>query len=385
MGYYDGNTVTALWNYALHFALDDNAHGTTFGPSTVGALNLVAGDTAGAPCAPYALQFGIHTCSWRIAPRLGLGKHARPIAIYDDIDPYYDDCSQGGPHNKSRTTALITPNIGDLLTAAHITWGWFAGGFDNCKAAHPAVAYDVQVARIHPATDWRVSHDYDPHQEPFQYFATTSNPHHDRPSSVAMIGRTDRANHQYDLRDFWQAAEAGNLPAIAFLKAPQYQTGHPGYSDPLDEQAFLVSTINRLEQLPSWPHTAIILTYDDSDGWYDHDPGQIVNHSATPYDVHCGRTSDGVPGRCGYGPRLPYLVISPYARTNFIDHRLLDQASTLRFIEDNWLRGTRLSRESFDNRAGSIMGMFAFGRPPAERLFLDPRTGTVINAPRKAP
>src|SRR5438093_1381237 len=60
MGYYDGNTVTALWNYALHFAMDDNAHGTTFGPSTVGALNLVAGDTAGAVCAPYARQLGIH-------------------------------------------------------------------------------------------------------------------------------------------------------------------------------------------------------------------------------------------------------------------------------------------------------------------------------------
>ena len=153
MGYYDGNTVTALWNYALHFAMDDNAHGTTFGPSTVGALNLVAGDTAGAVCAPYARQLGIHTCSWRIPPRQRIDKHARPIAIHDNIDPYYDDCSVGGTHNKSHTAALITPNIGDLLSAARITWGWFAGGFDNCKAAHPDVAYDVQVAGINPAAD----------------------------------------------------------------------------------------------------------------------------------------------------------------------------------------------------------------------------------------
>jgi phospholipase C len=385
MGYYDGNTVTALWNYARHFAMDDNAHGTTFGPSTVGALNLVAGDTAGAVCAPYALQFGIHTCSWKLTPRQRLDTNARPIAIHDDIDPYYDDCSVGGPHDKSRTTALITRNIGDPLTAARITWGWFAGGFDSCLATHPAVAYDVQVARINPATDMQGSYDYDQHQEPFQYFATTSNPHHHRPSSVAMIGRTDRAHHQYGLQDFWRAAETGHLPAVSFLKAPQYQTGHPGYSDPLDEQAFLVRTINRLERLPSWPHTAIIITYDDSDGWYDHDPGRIVNHSATQFDFHCGTTSDGVPGRCGYGPRLPYLVISPYARINFVDHRLLDQSSTLRFIEDNWLRGVRLSRESFDNRARSIVGMFNFGRPPAERLFLDPRTGTVVTAPGHAP
>jgi phospholipase C len=385
MGYYDGNTVTALWNYALHFAMDDNAHGTTFGPSTVGALNLVAGDTSGAVCAPYALQFGIHTCSWKLTPRQRLDKNVRPIAIHDDIDPYYDDCSVGGPHNKSRTAALTTRNIGDLLTAAHITWGWFAAGFANCLATHPAVAYDVQIARINPATDGRVSYDYDPHQEPFQYFATTSNPHHKWPSSVAMIGRTDRANHQYNLKDFWQAAESGNLPAVSFLKAPSYQTGHPGYSDPLDEQAFLVSTINRLEQLPSWRETAIIITYDDSDGWYDHVPGKIVNHSATQFDFHCGSRSDAVPWRCGYGPRIPYLVISPYARTNVVDHALIDQSSTLRFIEDNWLGGVRLSRESFDNRAGSIAGMFNFGRPPAGRLFLDPRTGAVINARGHAP
>jgi phospholipase C len=247
------------------------------------------------------------------------------------------------------------------------------------------VTYDVQVARINPATDGRVSYDYDPHEEPFQYFATTSNPHHKSPSSVAMIGRTDRANHQYNLKAFWQAAEAGNLPAVSFVKAPSYQTGHPGYSDPLDEQAFLVSTINRLEQLPSWRETAIIITYDDSDGWYDHDPGKIVNHSATQFDFHCGSRSDAVPWRCGYGPRIPYLVISPYARINFVDHVLIDQSSTLRFIENNWLGGVRLSRESFDNRAGSIAGMFNFGRPPTERLFLDPRTGAVINARGHAP
>ena len=88
-----------------------------------------------------------------------------------------------------------------------------------------------------------------------------------------MIGRSDRANHQYGLKNFWQAADAGNLPAVSFLPAAsflkvlQYQTGHSGYSDPLDEQAFLVSTINQRKQLPSWPSTAIIPTYGGSDGW----------------------------------------------------------------------------------------------------------------------
>src|SRR5438445_13521518 len=99
---------------------------------------------------------------------------------------------------------------------------------------------------------------------------TPSNPHHLPPTTVAMIGHTDKANHQYDLTDFWAAAQSGNMPAISFLKAPTYQNGHPGYSDPIDEQNYLVSTINHLQRLPEWNSTAVIIAYVDSDGWYDH-------------------------------------------------------------------------------------------------------------------
>jgi len=56
---------------------------------------------------------------------------------------------------------------------------------------------------------------------------------------------------------------------VSFLKAAAYQDGHAGYSDPLDEQHFLVDTINHLERLPSWKSTAVVIAYDDSDGWYD--------------------------------------------------------------------------------------------------------------------
>jgi len=111
-----------------------------------------------------------------------------------------------------------------------------------------------------------VSKDYIPHHQPFQYFASTANPGHLPPDSVAMIGRTDQANHQYDLADFWAAVDAGNLPSVSFLKAPAYQDGHAGYSDPLDEQEFLVSTINRLQRTSDWQDMAIVILYDDSDG-----------------------------------------------------------------------------------------------------------------------
>jgi phospholipase C len=224
--------------------------------------------------------------------------------------------------------------------------------------------------------------DYIPHHEPFEYYQSTTNPHHLAPTSVAMIGETDQANHQYDLIDFWAAAQAGHLPAVSFVKAPAYQDGHAGYSDPIDEQHFLVDMINRLMRLPVWSSTAVIINYDDSDGWYDHVLAPVMMQSGeTAIDALlgpglCGKPAgDTYQGRCGYGPRLPLLVISPWARVNFVDHTLTDQSSILRFIEDNWDLG-RIGDQSFDAMAGSMLNMFAFTqlqRPGT--LFLNPETG----------
>ncbi len=232
-----------------------------------------------------------------------------------------------------------------------------------------------------------VSKDYIPHHEPFQYYASTANPGHLPPSAVAMIGRADQANHQYDLADFWAAVDAGNLPAVSFLKAPAYQDGHAGYSDPLDEQEFLVSTINRLERTPQWHELAIVIAYDDSDGWYDHVMGPIVNQSQDPSQdaltpAGCGGRADPqhtlgmYQDRCGYGPRQPLLVVSPFAKVNFVDHTATDQTSILRFIEDNWNTGT-IGNSSFDEKAASLSNLFSFGpgEGRARPLFLDPTTG----------
>ena len=86
-----------------------------------------------------------------------------------------------------------------------------------------------------------------------------------------------------------------------------------------------------------------------------------------------------VNGRCGPGTRIPFLVISPYARTNYVDDTRITQASVVRFIEDNWLGGERIGQGSNDATAGSIMGMFDFKRHGfdlARPIFLDPEQGT---------
>lgn len=197
-----------------------------------------------------------------------------------------------------------------------------------------------------------------------------------------MIGFTDQANHQYDLSDFWNAAKNGNLPAVSFLKAKKAGDGHAGYSSPLDEQAFLVDTINRLQSLPEWNSMAVVISYDDSDGWYDHQMGPIVKQSQTSADAlnapgQCGSiNSDGIGGRCGYGPRLPLMVISPFAKRNFVDSTLTDQSSILRFIEDNWQTG-RVGNGSYDDIAGTLLNMFDFSSRRNDRLVLDPTTGEI--------
>ena len=192
-----------------------------------------------------------------------------------------------------------------------------------------------------------------------------------------MIGHTDQANHQYDISDFWDAAQSGNLPSVSFLKAPAFQDGHAGYSNPLDEQTFVVDTINRIQKLPEWNNTAIIIAYDDSDGWYDHVMPPIVCQSDdSKTDALLGKGLCGEPSpdeykdRCGHGPRLPLIVVSPFSKVNYVDHQITDQTSILRFIEDNWNLG-RLGDQSFDAKAGTILNMFNFSPGHyAEKLFL---------------
>lgn len=163
---------------------------------------------------------------------------------------------------------MTSKNVGDLLNAKNVTWGWFYTDFDPVATVNGVAQCDSI---------------YNAHYAPFQYWASTANPHHLPPSSADMIGQTDQANHQYSLTTLWNmVAEGGTLPAVTFLKATTSQTGHPADSTPLAEQAFLVQTIDFLESLPQWSDMAILITYDDSDGWYDHVMPPIVNTSADP-------------------------------------------------------------------------------------------------------
>ena len=171
-------------------------------------------------------------------------------------------------------------NIGDLLNAAGVTWGFFEGGFD-LTVTNPNGTTGCARSTTSLITNTKKA-DYIPHHQPFQYYTSTANPTHARPTRWPSIGHTDAANHQYDINDFYAAVNAGNFPAVSFLKAPGYQDGHAGYSDPLDEQAFIVHVINFLQNSATGRNTAVVIAYDDSDGWYDHQMPPIVNQSTSP-------------------------------------------------------------------------------------------------------
>ena len=380
MGYYDGNTATALWNYAQHFAMSDNAYTDTYGPSTPGAVNVIAGQTNG-------FQVVASTRSSYYIPD-GQGGYT----LISDVDPGYDICSSATDQGM-----LTGRNIGDLLNAKGISWGGFMGGFNlnltngngtaGCKRSTFSGVVNSSTA------------DYIPHHNWFQYYKSTANPTHARPNSMGAIGHTydadgtvDPANHEYDLQDFYAAVEAGNFPAVSFLKAQAYQDGHAGYSDPLDEQAFVTKVLNFLQTRPEWRDTAVIITWDDSDGWYDHAYANPTSASFDPTADQlngpgvCGKGTPAnglggkpINGRCGPGTRLPFLVISPYAKVNYVSHAYISQASVVRFIEDNWLHGERLGGGSFDASTGSIMDMFDFSKGPRDRkLFLSTDNGMPI-------
>ena len=375
MGYFDGNTTTALWNYAQSFAMSDNSFGTTFGPSTPGLLNLVSGQTNGVTSTLNGTGDEVN------------GGSDGSLTMIGDADPIGDVCS-----NATRDQGQMGgTNIGNLLSAAGVTWGGFMGGF-NLSIVNPNNTTGCQRSSTGLAG---TTADYIPHHSLFGYYASTANPQHTRPASIAEIGNNGPANHQYDIDDFFDAIETWQFPRGQFLEGRRLiRTAMPGIrTQSMNSTSWSRSSTScKPRKIGTAP--AVIIMYDDSDGWYDHQMGPIFNTSTGPADAltgpqACGTAATSLPGinstnthalgRCGYGPRLPLLLISPWSKENFVDHTVTDQTSIIHFIEDNWLGGQRIGQGSFDGIASSIAQMFDFTQKRGNsRLVLDPNTGEPI-------
>ncbi len=160
--------------------------------------------------------------------------------------------------------------------------------------------------------------------------------------------------------DFLDALQAHNLPAVSFIRAPAYEDGHAGSANPTREQNWLVSIVNRIMESPFWAEAVIFIAYDTS-------------RSGSP------------------GTRLPLLAISPWANRNYVDHTLINQASIVRFIEDNWRPDTidtldlPNGQASFDGNAGTLTHLFNFDAPRSLDLILLKCNGTLVRRHQSTP
>ena len=336
MDYYDGNTATGLWNYAQRYGMSDNSWDATFGPTMIGSLNMFG-----------ATAFSSITGSTYIS-------NTNPV--WDDIDGQNGEMGGG--------------NIGTLMNEKGVSWGWFEEGFSTPTTSDTNVDGHAanMFSSIYDTPDW---------------WQATSNEDHTPSSSGSEIGFNGPANHQYDTPEFFNSLNGtggAKLPAVSFLRADEVRTGHPSVSDPLDEQEWIVSDINAIQKSAYWPSTAIVIEYDDSDGYYDHQAPTIINSSNTGSDsaICTEAHAAGVPelgnqsNRCGPSQRLPFEVISPYAKPDHVDHSLVTQDSTLKFIEKNWGLPT-IGPATFDNlpQLSDLESFFDWSHPQQEEALLD--------------
>jgi phospholipase C len=305
------------WKLASQYTLADNFFQGVYGPSTPGAEWLVAA-TNNTP--------------------------GDPNPIGDVCNDYPASIS---PQN--------IPNLGAEASAAGISWGWFQGGFGTCTPT--------------------AVNGYSPHHDPFQYFTSTADLTHawayDPNLSYPQANR-----HQRDISVF-DAALAGTpvsgtvptLPAISWVKAPQIDDGHPGYSGPALEDAFVGDLVSRLKASRYWKDTALVIAFDETGGWWDHVAPPALKGNFAPLDVNgqpnlTGCQYPGIPGapcgEAGLGPRMPVLVISKFAKRGYIDHQLLNTASLSKWVEWNHRLPALGVWGNRDKNAGNLTRAFDF-------------------------
>lgn len=279
MGYHDSHK-SALWHYAHEFTLCDHFFTGAFGGSFLNHQWLIAAR------APYV---GADSNLSRYVLDKG-GKIIRDGILTPDgyavntVQPYYPPYAVKAVDSAQRLKPLIYDTIGDRLNEKGISWKWYSGGFDQ------AVAGDGEAV------------DYQFHHNPFLYFARYA---------PGTEGRT----HLKDEKDFFDDINTDNLPSVVFFKPIAMENQHPGYASyqAADRKVrYIVETIRSHPKL--WNHTVIIITYDENGGFWDHVASPVID-------------------RWGPGIRIPTIIVSPFSKKGFIDHRVYDTTSILRMIE----------------------------------------------------
>jgi acid phosphatase len=355
MGYYNmaNGDAPILRNLTQHYAISDNYHQAVQGGTGANHVALGTGfavsyqNKAGKAVAPPANEIenpnpkpgtnnnytqdgyaggSYSECADHSQPGVGpvfSYLNSLPYKVLNNCQPgrYYLLNNYNAGYNVDgtvNTAAFTAPpqktdyvTIGNTLSAHHISWGYYGEGFNN---GHPNFSYC-------------------PICDPMQY------------STSIMTNPALRKNVQHGLTDFIQQATHGTLPAVTFLK-PGDDDGHPGYSTLAAFENFAARAISAVQNNQRlWKSTAIFVTFDESGGYYDSGYIQPVSFF-------------------GDGPRVPMLVVSPYARRDYVDHTYTDHVSILKFIEANW-KLSPLTSYSEDNLPNPTPGAYVPKNRPA--------------------
>jgi len=318
MGYYDGSNLP-LWKWAQEYTLADNFFTAAFGGSYLNHFWLVCACTPehrdapanlraqldgnflkrksessasavdGAPI--FALDGDVTTDGWSVNTTQPPYQPSR-VPPAKGGDPRLADVSKHPLPPQSAKT------IGDTLSAKGISWAWYAGAWNVALQdgmQDPAAPRKMINTRADGAPYFVT------HHQPFNYFARFA------------PGAADRGAHLKDYAELAASIDRGELPQVAFYKPQGTLNEHAGYADVLAGDTHIAEVIARIKASQLWASTAIIVTYDENGGFWDH-------------------VKPPVGDRWGPGPRIPALIISPYAKRNFVDHTQYDTTSILKFI-----------------------------------------------------
>ena len=312
MGYFD-TAKLPLYPYAREFVLADNWFTSSFGGSFLNHFWLICACTGVFPNAPA-----------KVVARPVLDGAGRVVGLENDkgsvspdgyavdhIEPFNAPFQAGTP-DAERLPPQTFVTIGDRLGDAGVSWAWYAEGWNDAVAGHPAPTFTF-------------------HQQPFIYFARYA------------PGTKERAEHLKDEKDLWQALRDGTLPSVAWYKPLDVYSDNAGEGSMLVAQKRIVRLIEAVKASKVWPRTAIVISWDDYGGFFDHVPPPVID-------------------RWGPSNRVPTIIVSPWAKRSHVDSTQYETVSILRFIEWRWGLQPLAAR---DANAANLLPAFDFSRSPA--------------------
>jgi phospholipase C len=347
MGHFDGSQMK-MWKWAQEYTLADHFFMGAYGGSFLNHQWLVCACTPTDPQAPDSAKAKLDGQD-RLQRKPGSPASVLqgPVQVLDGRltpDGYVVNTSQppyqpsGTPPAPGGSLDFADPaqyplipqrsrTIGDTLTSKGISWAWYAGAWDQALAdgRREPSAERMVIYSSRPGSPIFVAH-----HQPFNYFQRFA------------PGTADRAEHLKDETDFVAAIDAGTLPSVAFFKPAGRYTEHPGITDIKSGDEHITALLDRLRKSSQWSKMAVIVTYDENGGFWDHVPPPA---------------GPGWSDRWGPGSRVAAIVISPFARRGFVDKTIYDTTSIIKFIT---LRFGLQPLPGVREKVGDLSNAFAF-------------------------